>query len=145
MDKFTPTHKIIDRDRVILVQEIVGDDEFCTKQDFDDFFPDPCVLGSYGLDEFNPNIVLIRCDRQDPEFGEIVSWNQSQLTIKRICIACHSEKVVKNGKNKCGTQRYQCKDCQGTFTGTTMGRRPIGDRAMTNAEHQAKFRGKGKG
>ena len=27
------------------------------------------------------------------------------------CACCKSENLVKNGKNKVGTQRYKCKDC----------------------------------
>jgi insertion element IS1 protein InsB len=27
------------------------------------------------------------------------------------CRKCHSENIVKNGKNACGNQQYKCKDC----------------------------------
>jgi len=32
-----------------------------------------------------------------------------------ICKGCRGAKLVKNGKNKLGSQRYKCKDCSGTF------------------------------
>lgn len=31
------------------------------------------------------------------------------------CKSCSGNKLVKNGKNKLGVQRYKCKDCGGTF------------------------------
>ena len=31
------------------------------------------------------------------------------------CKCCGNEKLVKNGKNKLGIQRYKCKECGGTF------------------------------
>ena len=31
------------------------------------------------------------------------------------CKNCGSSKLVKNGKNKLGAQRYKCKECRGTF------------------------------
>ena len=31
------------------------------------------------------------------------------------CKGCGSKKLVKNGKNKLGIQRYKCKECSGTF------------------------------
>ncbi len=33
------------------------------------------------------------------------------------CKGCGSNKLIKNGKNKLGTQRYKCKECGGTFIG----------------------------
>ena len=37
--------------------------------------------------------------------------------IKRpICKKCRSIKVVKNGHNSCGTQRYKCNACKAVFT-----------------------------
>lgn len=31
------------------------------------------------------------------------------------CKGCGSDKLIKNGRNKLGTQRYKCKECGGTF------------------------------
>ena len=31
------------------------------------------------------------------------------------CKGCGSSKLVKNGRNKLGSQRYRCKECVGTF------------------------------
>ncbi|MGL5076994.1 MAG: IS1/IS1595 family N-terminal zinc-binding domain-containing protein [Waterburya sp.] len=57
------------------------------------------------------------------------------------CLTC-GEKAIKSGKTKSGKQRYRCKYCQITFTGNKSGRPTLGDRPLTNAEHQAKFRQK---
>ena len=32
-----------------------------------------------------------------------------------ICKKCGSIKVVKNGHNRCGTQRYKCNNCKAVF------------------------------
>jgi transposase-like protein len=32
-----------------------------------------------------------------------------------ICKKCESKEVVKNGHNRCGTQRYKCKECGAVF------------------------------
>src|SRR6266568_3989156 len=37
-----------------------------------------------------------------------------QETITRICRACKSTNIIKNGTNRCGTPQYHCKDC-GTY------------------------------
>ncbi len=31
--------------------------------------------------------------------------------IRYYCRKCGSEKIVKNGKNRCGSQQYICRDC----------------------------------
>lgn len=31
--------------------------------------------------------------------------------IRYSCRKCGSEKIVKNGKNRCGSQQYICRDC----------------------------------
>ena len=33
-----------------------------------------------------------------------------------ICKKCSSNRSVKNGHNRCGTQRYKCKECEAVFT-----------------------------
>ena len=142
---FKPTHKIIDGEKEILVQEIIGDDEFMTRKDFDDFYPNPCMLGTYALHEFDKNLVMIQTSYQDKEFGECVSWqSKPHLKLVRICPKCYHDKIIKNGKTTSGKQRYKCSSCGNVFSAYPSGRPPIGDRAMTNAEHQAKFRAKKK-
>lgn len=39
--------------------------------------------------------------------------------MKKSCIYCESEKVVKNGKHPNGHQRYECKECKKGFCETT--------------------------
>lgn len=144
METFTPTHKIINTqdNSKILVQELCGDDEFYDLPEFETWEGDPVGIGNYALDVFDKDLILTRTIAINEEFGEVVAWNKApHLKIKKICVKCHSDRIVKNGTNGY-SQRYLCKDCGAVFTGTSLGRKPIGDRPMTNAEHQAKFRAK---
>lgn len=131
METFKPTHKIIDGDKEILVQEIVGDDEFFTQEDFDDFYPDPCMLGSYGLEPLNKHLILVRSISQDEEFKDFVTWKlQPHLIIIKICPNCCSENIVKDGAITKGRQKYLCSECGEHFTGTSSIKPYKGDRRM---------------
>lgn len=58
------------------------------------------------------------------------------------CPKCDSNHIKVHGFTKSGTLRFKCRDCFKTFTGTKIGRPPLGDRAMTNRERQQKHRAK---
>jgi transposase-like protein len=63
------------------------------------------------------------------------------------CKFCNSKSLYKIGSYK-GYQRYKCNDCYKSFTeGITSktGRKPLGEKPLTNAEKQARFRDKKKG
>lgn len=75
---FKPTHKIIHQGREILVEEIPGDNEFCTREDVESFDGGPCGLGSYALDDLDNSIILERADIHDPEEGIIVNWKPAE-------------------------------------------------------------------
>ena len=144
-NKFTPTHKVIGTNFSELVQIIPGKSEFYDLATFESFQGEPVALGNYGLDEDDETLVLVRDDFVVSEDEIYVGWKpEPSLKIIKICFRCHSERIVKNGKNSYGTQRYKCHDCGYTTTGTPMGRPPIGDRAMTNEERQRKFQAKKK-
>lgn len=36
---------------------------------------------------------------------------QETVTMTHACRKCDSEKIVKNGKNRCGSPQYKCRDC----------------------------------
>ena len=114
VEKFTPTHKIIDGERVILVQELVGDNEFFDEEEFISWGQNPVGIGNYGLDELQDDLLLTRTTAQDPEFGEIVAWDKApHLKLVRICIDCHSDRLVRAVQN--GKNTYLCQDCGATM------------------------------
>lgn len=57
------------------------------------------------------------------------------------CPHCNG-KTIKKGKTTAGYQRYYCKSCKKTFSDSPnpQGSFPQGDRALTNAERQKKWR-----
>jgi hypothetical protein len=60
------------------------------------------------------------------------------------CPACLKTAVNKNGTNNAGTQQYICLWCDRSFTGGTPGRPTIGDKPLTPAEMQERYRVKQK-
>jgi len=61
------------------------------------------------------------------------------------CPHCGSLNLVKHTPTAAGSLRYRCKDCGKVYTlnKKRRGRKPIGDRAMTEAEKKRRQRGKG--
>ena len=135
--KFSPTHAILYRDKKILVQYI-NDGEFATEQDW---YEQNGMVGSFSIDEENkdlPNEEVWVLDRQE----EFVSYKNADSPIKliKICSKCQSDHVVRNGKNRYGFGRWLCKECNFSGTGNKEGRPMVGDRPMTNAERQKRWR-----
>lgn len=62
------------------------------------------------------------------------------------CPKCSSERITPCDRTAAGTQRYQCMDCKAKFVPGSKGRgrKPLGDRAMSNGERQQKHRNKKK-
>jgi transposase-like protein len=58
------------------------------------------------------------------------------------CPHCQETRTLKCGKNSADTQRYKCPGCSKKFVENPKpptGAKPIGDRPLTNAEHQKRW------
>lgn len=89
MEKFTATHQIIDikNNQEILVAELVGEEEFYDQEEFEDWGGESVGIGNYALDEFDKDLLMVRTAKQDPEFGEVVAWEQSpHLQLKKSVV-----------------------------------------------------------
>ena len=42
---------------------------------------------------------------------ESIAMIQETVTTTYTCRKCHSERIVKNGRNRCGSPQYKCRDC----------------------------------
>lgn len=114
--QFNPTHILKINSDLIPVQEIPGDNEFFTEDDFKEWYPEPCAIGSYSIDEFDKSTVLQSYTGADEELGEVLLWREvDNASITAICTQCGSHNTVRNGTNGY-SQRYKCKRCGSVFT-----------------------------